>query len=329
MMLWRIDEARRRAASTAFASAVVLLLLAQVPAVRAHGAGPDTYREAYDLGYEEGLKAGREDREEGRLFDFANKRIYQTGGAVDPPPGQREVFLVAFRRGFEDGYEVGYGLSRRPAEAPAVPAAPAPVRRTADVPPASPLGSLSVPVGELVRIRLVDSLSTEANQRGDAFRAEVIEDVRVNDTLAIPRGARVNGTVSHLKRAGRVAGRAELNLRFETLEFPNGTLVPFDAVLVAINDRGDDEVDPREGSVEARGTKGEDLRRVGTASAIGALIGVISRGKKGGAVGAGAGAGVGLAGVLASRGREIELFSQTELTVRTSQEVLVPERARR
>ena len=305
--------------------------------VQCEGQNPSTsatYREAYDKGYADGLEAGRKDRQQERLFDFANRSAFQRADqGFDPSRHDRDVFSVAYRRGFEDGYEDGYqsepGVLTQTASPPSPPVAgskpvsPPKTRGTTRIVDVSQGGALTVPKGTELRIKLLDTLTTQRNERGDFFRAEVVEDMLVGQIVAIPEGTRLNGKISSLKRAGRIKGRAEMDLRFDTLEFSDGRTVPIEAMVVSVEGRSDGKVKEEEGTVQAEGSKGEDAKRVGVSSGIGALIGVLTGGKRGAGRGAAAGGVAGLAGVLITRGRDLYLYSETEMIIRLQQEMRI------
>lgn len=291
----------------------------------------DTYREGYDAGYADGLDAGRQDARSGRAFDFANKRFYQMAErGFKPDVHERDVYVVAYRRGFEDGYGKGYGLDETPA-VPAVSSAVVPVRAADEPRPAAilrdrptPSEDVEVPAGIQIKARLLSTLSTQYNGRGDPFRAEVAEDVRVGREMVIPRGTRLSGSVTHVKRAGRIKGRAEMNLRFDRLEFPGGVSVPLEATVVSIEERAREEVKDGEGTLQGPGGKAEDARKVGVSTGLGVLIGILTGGKRGAKVGAIGGALGGVAGVLITRGEDIYLYPDTEFVIKLDEKIRVP-----
>jgi hypothetical protein len=172
----------------------------------------------------------------------------------------------------------------------------------------------------LVRIRLLETLGTRRNERGDEFHAEVVNDVEVDNQTAIPSGSKVFGVVTHCKRAGRIKGRAEMNLRFDEVELPNRVKIPIQATVDSIEERADEEVKDDEGTIQAPGEMKKSAKRVGVTSGIGALIGVLTGGGRGAKAGAATGAVAGVAGVLFTRGSDILLYSQTEMTIRLSTE---------
>lgn len=185
--------------------------------------------------------------------------------------------------------------------------------------------SVAIPADTKVKIRLEERLSTAKNRNGDVFYAELLSDVPVAHGLAVPQGTQVVGRVAHCKRAGRIAGRAELKLDFEALQFRNGIKTPIQGVVVSVASKPASVKKP--GAIEAEGDTGRDLSSVGVVTGIGTLIGSIKGGGKGAVIGAGAGAVIGLAGILAGRGRDLDLDAETEMTIRLTSSAVVPSHA--
>ncbi len=185
--------------------------------------------------------------------------------------------------------------------------------------------SVAIPADTKVKVRLEERLSTARNRNGDIFYAELINDVPLAHGLAVPQGTQVVGRVSHSKRAGRIAGRAELKLDFEALQFRNGIKAPIQGVLVSVASKPASARKPD--SIEAEGDTGRDLSSVGVVTGIGTLIGSIKGGAKGAVIGAGAGAVIGLAGILAGRGRDLDLDAETEMVIRLTSPAVVPSHA--
>jgi len=79
--------------------------------------------------------------------------------------------------------------------------------------------------GTKIAFVLNDTLSTKNNRVGDEFRGVVSRSVRVGDRIVIPEGSAIRGVINHVKRPWRAKGRAELGLRFDEIELPNGTKI--------------------------------------------------------------------------------------------------------
>ncbi len=285
----------------------------------------ETYREGYDFGFRDGQIAGRQDRQAQANFDVANKTDFQEAThGFSATRHDKNVYVVAYRRGFEDGYEDGYGLQQqeqavsatdRPPPSAAV-GAPGPRPVAAAAPSRSVL-----PAGTLVVVELLDTLSTKYNERGDQFTSRVFRDVEVEGRTLIPRGSQIWGSISYLKRAGRIRGRAQINLRFEELRLADGRRFPLEASVVDLETRSEERLSRDEGAILAPASKGDDAKTVGKASGVGAVVGALGGGKQGAGVGAAAGAVAGLAAVLVTRGRDAQLEARTQLTIRLMQEL--------
>jgi len=161
---------------------------------------------------------------------------------------------------------------------------------------------------------LNDTLSSKNNREGDEFRGVVSRSVRVGDRIVIPEGSAIRGIVNHVKRPGRTKGRAELGLRFDELELPDGTKVNLVASLTELDESEKEKV-TEEGQVEGEGSKKRDAATIGAGAGIGAVIGAIAGGGKGAAIGAGGGAAAGTGLVLLTRGKDVTIKRGSELAI--------------
>ncbi len=177
--------------------------------------------------------------------------------------------------------------------------------------------------GTKIVFTLNNNLNTKESREGDTFTGVVNRSVRMGDRIAIPEGSLVRGTVNHVKRPGRVKGRAELGLRFDEIELLDGTQIPLAASLTEL-DEADKEKITEEGQVEGQGSKKRDAATVGAGAGIGAVIGAIAGGGKGAAIGAGAGAAAGTGVVLATRGKDAELKRGSDLAIQLDRPLSVP-----
>jgi hypothetical protein len=172
--------------------------------------------------------------------------------------------------------------------------------------------------GTRVPLALINSVTTKHAAPGDRVYLETVFPILVQGKIIIPPGSYVMGTVTEVKRPGRLKGRGEIYLRFDSLTLPNGTTRDFRARVGALDGRATEELDKREGKIQSEGNKGGDARTVGEAAAGGASIGAIA-GSVGGrpgmgvGIGAAAGAAAGLAGVLLTRGPDAVLAQGTTL----------------
>ncbi len=188
------------------------------------------------------------------------------------------------------------------AQAPANPPANAPE----NAPPAMSR-VYNVEPGTKILLNLINSISTRSAAEGDRVYLETAFPVLVDSRIVIPPGSYVTGTITQVKRAGKVKGRAELFVRFDSLTLPNGVTRDFRARASSLDGDQKGTIDRSEGKIRGDSNKAGDAVTVATTGGYGAMIGGIAGGAKGAGIGAGAGAAAGLVGVLVSRGPEATL----------------------
>jgi hypothetical protein len=178
----------------------------------------------------------------------------------------------------------------------------------------SPSHAYTVQPGTKIPLSMINSISTKHAAEGDRIYLETVFPILVDGKIVIPPGSYVAGTVTDVKRPGKVKGRGELYVRFDSLTLPNGVTRDFRSRIGALDGRATEDLDKTEGKVKSEGTKVEDAKTIGTATAAGAGIGgLATRTGMGTGIGAAAGAAAGLVGVLLSRGPDAVLAKGTTL----------------
>src|SRR5260370_35589561 len=85
---------------------------------------------------------------------------------------------------------------------------------------AAPAGE--IPKGAHVLLSMMNSINTRTAQPGDYVYLHTATPISVDGQILAPVNSYVQGVVTQSKRSGRVAGRAELGIRLETITLPNG-----------------------------------------------------------------------------------------------------------
>jgi len=184
--------------------------------------------------------------------------------------------------------------------------------------PASAGKQFLVDTGTHIPLSLINSVSTKNAVAGDRVYLETVFPVLVDGRIVIPPGSYVAGTITEIKRPGRVKGRGEFHLRFESLTLPNGATRDFRAHVTGLDGRASEELDHKEGTIRSEGNKSGDVRAVGETAAAGASIGALAGSISGApgmgaAIGAGAGAAVALGAVMFTRGPDAVLAKGTTI----------------
>ncbi|MGC2108856.1 MAG: TrbI/VirB10 family protein [Candidatus Korobacteraceae bacterium] len=180
---------------------------------------------------------------------------------------------------------------------------------TAAAPAADPVPppAIVVPAGTKIPLTMKQGVTSKNARPGDPVYAETAFPITQDDHIVIPAGTFVQGEVRRVVRPGRVKGRAELQMSFTSMIFPNGYTIVLPGAVQGTPGSQDTQMKGKEGTIQGGSSKGKDAATIAEATIPGAGIGAIADGGKGAAIGAGAGGVIGLATVLLTRGPEVQL----------------------
>ncbi|MEQ1473782.1 MAG: hypothetical protein ABLQ96_08170 [Candidatus Acidiferrum sp.] len=185
--------------------------------------------------------------------------------------------------------------------------------------------------GTQVRLHIVSDIGTATSRTGDPFVAVVSEPVFVGNTLLIPAGTRVNGIINNVERPRRFSifrGQAYMDITFRSLEI-DSRLIPVHMSILAVEQASSDrdgrrrkDVKIDEGQIiEQKHDYKGDLVGASIGTGGGAMIGLIFSNVA-------RGFGFGFAGsavyIVARKGKEVDLPSQTGMLVRIDNGVTLP-----
>ncbi|HLX42437.1 MAG TPA: hypothetical protein VKR43_03345 [Bryobacteraceae bacterium] len=174
-----------------------------------------------------------------------------------------------------------------------------------------------IPQGTHVLLRMVNSINTRTAGEGDQVYLQTASPIAIGGRMLVPSGSYVQGVVSRAKRSGKVAGRAELAIRLESLTLPDGKMLRISPRLSSVDSNETGQKVEREENIIKQGSDyGADARRIAILAGSGAGIGgVADRSWSGAGIGAGAGGAVGFASTLLTRGKEVELWQGSTLDI--------------
>jgi hypothetical protein len=181
----------------------------------------------------------------------------------------------------------------------------------------APLSATEIAKGSHLLLRMVNSVNTKTAQEGDYVYLRTSSPITADGEIIVPVDSYVQGVVSRAVKSGRVTGRAQLGIRIETLTLPSGKVYKVAPHLSSVdsNDSGQ-KVNAGENEVKQGGSKMEDAGRIAILAGSGAGIGGIAdHGWKGAGIGAAIGGAVGLATVMMTSGKEVDLRQGTTLDV--------------
>jgi hypothetical protein len=222
-----------------------------------------------------------------------------------PPPARTRPAGPA---GNDERPAPGYSTAPAPVDPPVSaaiepPAASVDSSRVAPEPPQKLFEELVIPADSVIGLQVDSAVSSENAKVEDVVKARVTRDVRVHDAVAIPSGARAEGSVTLVERGGRLKDQARLGIRFHTIVLADGTRMPINTETIY-----------REGDSPAR----ESAAKIGGAAVGGAVLGAVLGGRKGAIIGSTVGAAGGGVAVAASTPNAATLPAGSTVTVRMS-----------
>jgi hypothetical protein len=187
--------------------------------------------------------------------------------------------------------------------------------------PASPAKKIYiVPAGTKVLLQLKSAIDTRSAKAGDGVYLISIFPVVVGNRVMIPTGVYVQGVVDRVQRGGRIKGKAQLDMHFTSIIFPNGSVVEIPGVVDSVPGSKNQTVkNDGEGTIEQNGDKGRNAGRTAEiALPTGAGVGTIGGAESGHPIEGGlAGLGVGLATVgvvsLFTRNADVNIPTGTQV----------------
>lgn len=312
------------------------------------------YDQGYTRGYDAGYKAGQDDYNRGTPRDLRNNQAFQNREqGYDAQFTDNEEYRQAYNLGLEFGYMDGYyGRTRNivaPANGPVIAKAAAlaasqrarreqqrddyrrdnpprdnPPRDNPprDNPPRNDSrrddsrydsrasGPVDIPAGTQLNLRLTSRIDSKQNRAGDRFTAEVT-------TPGAYEGAVVEGHIDKLNPSGKVSGRTEMALAFDSIRLSDGRNAELTASLEKIIESETVKSVDEEGNVKTGSRTKDSQTRGAIGGAAGAIIGGIAGGVKGAVLGAIIGGAAGVGTVYIDGNKELILDPGTEMVIRT------------
>ena len=210
---------------------------------------------------------------------------------------------------------VSAGAAQAPAQVPLAGSPPA-----IAAPAAAAKTTYVVPAGTKVLLQLRSAVNTKSAKPGDGVYLTSIFPVVVGDRVMIPAGVYVQGIVDRVVRAGRIRGRAQLDMHFTSIIFPNHTVVEIPGVVNSLPGAKQQTVKKdEEGTIQENPDKGRHAGKVAevavpTGATVGAIGGLGSGHPLAGGI-AGVGAGLAAAGLVSlfTRGADVNIPAGTQV----------------
>lgn len=186
-----------------------------------------------------------------------------------------------------------------PSQAPTRAATPAPSKPT--------FRTVTVPAGNIVSVRVTQTLDSASTQPGASFSGALATDLLSDGVVAIPAGAAVSGRVDAVQEAAHFKGASLLTIS-----------------LTGITRRGERiPVTSEPYTVEGKGRGKNTAIKAGGGAAVGAVLGGIFGGGRGAAIGAATGGGLGAGANAITRGQQVQIPSESVVRFRLTAPITV------
>jgi hypothetical protein len=183
----------------------------------------------------------------------------------------------------------------------------------------APAKTYTVPSGTKILLQLRSSLNTKSARPGDGVYLTSSFPVVVGNRVMIPAGVFVQGMVDRVVRAGHVRGKAQLDMHFTSIIFPNGTVVEIPGVVSGMPGASKQKVKGDEGTIEQDSDKTRNAGKTAeialpTGATVGSIAGLGAGHPLAGSFG-GLGAGLAAVGLVSlfTRGADVNIEAGTQV----------------
>lgn len=186
-------------------------------------------------------------------------------------------------------------------------------------------GSYLIPGGSRIPLTVLNSVSSKNTQPGDQIYLQTLVPIAIENRIVIPAGSYVTGTITDSKRPGKVKGRGEIGMRFDSMLLASGTTLNLTGRIGSLDGDNGGTLKRDEGTVKSGGSEAKDAAIIGTAAAAGTGMGrwIGDSGSSAG-IGAGAAGAAGLAAVLLTRGPDAVLQKGQTVDMVLTTDMIIP-----
>jgi type IV secretion system protein VirB10 len=190
----------------------------------------------------------------------------------------------------------------------------------------------TVPIGTKVLLQLNSAINSKSAKPGDGVYLTSIFPVVVGNRVMIPSGVYVQGVIDNVIRGGRIKGKAQLDMHFTSIIFPNGSVVEIPGMVNSLPGASHQSVkNDGEGTIEQSGDKGRNAGEtakvaIPTGAGVGTIAGAVGGHPIEGGL-AGLGAGLATVGIVSlfTRNADVEIPSGTQVEMLLQQPLKLQE----
>lgn len=164
--------------------------------------------------------------------------------------------------------------------------------------------------GTKITVKMETEINSESSTKDDTFLVKVAKPLVVRGVTVLSIDETIEGRVTNAKSAGAGGKNGKLEVIFETLKLDGGKTRKIEAVLVK--------------RLEMKSSQTKSVLAILGGTAIGGILGAITKSNKGALIGAGIGAGAGTGAALLRKGKEVRIKTDETFEIELTKSVTLP-----
>ena len=164
--------------------------------------------------------------------------------------------------------------------------------------------------GTIMRLQMDNEINSKVASVNDTFTTTLTMPVKVQETVVLPVGTVIEGRVTKVKRASYGGKGGSLEVSFQTLRLLNGGKREIEGVLVT--------------ELKAESSQPANVLTILGGTALGGIVGAVSRSQNGALIGAGVGAGAGTSVAFLRKGNDVKIKAAEEFEIKLMKNVNLP-----
>jgi hypothetical protein len=164
--------------------------------------------------------------------------------------------------------------------------------------------------GTKIRVQMDNEINSGVSGVNDTFTTKIAEPVKVRETIVLPVGTVIEGRIIQVERASSGGKGGSLSVKFEIIRFENGEKREIEAILA--------------NELKAESLQKANILTVIGGTALGALLGAVSKTENGALIGAGIGAGAGTGVAVLRKGKNVRIRTDEKFEIELTKQVTLP-----
>ncbi len=167
-----------------------------------------------------------------------------------------------------------------------------------------------LPAGTKITVQMDTEINSESSSKDDTFLVKVAKPLKVRGVAVLSIGETIEGRVTNVKSASSGGKSGKLEVVFEILKLDSGETRKIEAILV--------------NPIEVKSSQTKSVLAILGGTAIGGILGAITKSANGALIGAGIGAGAGTGAALLRKGKQVKIKTDEKFEIELKKSVTLP-----